>query len=364
MNINGSTYYQRQTLLPEIGIEGQQKLKDASVLVVGAGGLGCAVLEQLCGVGIGIIGIVDNDVVQLSNLHRQSLYTESEIGELKVMSAKRRLSSRNPDCTINSYPEMLDPSSALQLMEGYDIVVDCTDNYSTRYLINDACVLTNKPFVYGAIYRFQGQVAVFNYQNGPTYRCYFSDFPSSESATDCVNSGVIGVIPSIVGNFQALEAIKMVLGMEVLSKDMMLIDLKSMLFQKIMLPQRITDYSFLGEKLDHPFYQIDCAVEGELDHTRVKELMNSGHFDEVIDVREYSEIEEGQSIEGIRVLPLSDIREDRIPEDIGNRILLICKSGKRSREAMNLLNVLRTGDHFSLKGEMSVELMELWKNKR
>ena len=217
--------YHRQIILPEIGEEGQKKLNAAKVLVIGAGGLGCPVLQYLSGAGIGTIGIIDFDVVETSNLHRQVLYGKNDVGTNKALAAKKRLSDLNPDIVINVYPEKLTVKNALTLFADYDIVIDGSDNFSTRYLVNDACIITGKPLVYGAIFKYQGQVSVFNYNNGPSYRCLFPEPPSAGTVPSCSEIGVIGVLPGIIGSFQANEVLKMILGIgEVLDGKLMMYD--------------------------------------------------------------------------------------------------------------------------------------------
>lgn len=357
------TYYQRQIILPEVGKEGMEKLNSAKVLVVGAGGLGSTVLEQLCGSGVGNLGIVDSDTVSYSNLHRQSLYTEEEIGEYKVFCASRRLLKRNPHCKINVYPQSLHIKNAIQLIEPYDIVVDCTDNYSTRYLINDACVLLNKPFVYGAIYRFQGQVAVFNINEGPTYRCLNPEFPSAESATDCVNSGVMSVIPSLIGNFQALQTIKWILGRSDLSNDLLLIDFNQLNFHKMSLGNRRTDYNFLNGELTDSFYERDCPLYFELNVDEVKKLIIEGRIDKFVDVREEEEVKVYEDT-NVKRYPLSGIRT-LFPSDLHKgEVLFFCRSGVRCREAARIAHQKGNGTYYSLNGEMIPELIELWTNRK
>jgi len=199
MNPKEVERYSRQLLLSEVGKEGQKRLLASKVLVIGAGGLGCPILQYLTGAGVGTIGIIDDDVVSVSNLHRQILYGVSSVGQHKAIAAKDRLSDLNPDISIVPYTERLTTKNALSLFSDYDIIVDGSDNFSTRYLVNDACILTNKSLVYGAIYKFQGQVAVFNYQNGPSYRCLFPDPPAPGDAPSCSEIGVIGVLPGIIG---------------------------------------------------------------------------------------------------------------------------------------------------------------------
>lgn len=200
--------YARHISLEEVGESGQQKLLKAKVLMIGAGGLGCPALQYLTAAGVGIIGIVDGDTVDESNLQRQVLFSTSDIGTKKVEAAKTRLEALNPDVTIKIYPENLNRENALNIIDDYDLVIDGTDNFATRYLVNDACVKRNKPFVYGAIHKFEGQVSVFNLDGGPTYRCLFPDAPKPGQIPNCAEVGVLGVLPGIIGTYQATEAIK------------------------------------------------------------------------------------------------------------------------------------------------------------
>ena len=230
LNKNEIQYYHRHLVLPQIGKTGQRALKKAKVLVIGAGGLGCPVLMYLSGGGIGRIGIVDHDKVAVSNLHRQVLYGFSQIGECKAEAAVNRLKDLNPNIVLKAYTQRLSPDNAVDLISQYDVVVDATDNFPTRYLINDICVYLDKPFVLGSIDRFQGQLSVFNFtddqgNNRPTYRCLFPKPPAQETAPDCSQNGVIGVLPGIIGNLQANEVIKVICGVgEVLSGKILMFD--------------------------------------------------------------------------------------------------------------------------------------------
>ena len=203
--------YNRHLILDKVGIEGQQRLKNARVLVIGAGGLGCPVLLYLTAAGVGNIGIIDFDTVDESNLQRQVLFTTEDIGKNKALAAKERLLARNNCIEITVFPEKLTTENALELFGQYDIIIDGTDNFSTRYLVNDACVISNKPLIYGAIFKFEGQVTVFNYQNGPTYRCLFPNPPKAGSVPSCSDIGVLGVLPGLIGLQQANEALKIIL---------------------------------------------------------------------------------------------------------------------------------------------------------
>lgn len=231
--------YNKQLLLPEIGMRGQERIKNARVLIVGAGGLGCPVLQYLAAAGVGTIGIIDYDVVDESNLQRQVLYSTHDIGKSKMEVAAKIISGLNPFVQINAFNEQLEPHNALTLISGYDIVVDCSDNFETRYIINDACVLLNKPFVYGGIHKFEGQLAVFNWQlpdgnYGPTYRCVFPESHSEATELNCSNAGVIGTLPGIIGTLQANEVIKMIAGIgKICSGKIILFNALTLVFSEI-----------------------------------------------------------------------------------------------------------------------------------
>jgi len=233
------TRYSKQLLLPEIGKVGQEKLKSARVLVIGAGGLGCPVLQYLAAAGVGTIGIVDHDVVDETNLQRQVLYSTEDVGRLKAIVASERVSEMNPfvKCEVASWK--LESLNAIEIISSYDIVVDCTDNFETRYLINDACILSNKPFVYGGVHKFEGQLSVFNFISadknpGPTYRCAFPEPHPEETMLNCSLTGVIGTLPGIVGTLQANEVIKMITGIgDVCSGKILLINSLTLNFSEI-----------------------------------------------------------------------------------------------------------------------------------
>ncbi|MDO7613816.1 MAG: HesA/MoeB/ThiF family protein, partial [Crocinitomicaceae bacterium] len=203
--------YSRHILLNEVGQKGQEKISNARVLVVGAGGLGCPVLQYLTAAGVGELGIIDDDLVEMSNLQRQVLYGTSSLGLNKAEAAKKRLEDLNPSIIIHAYSEKLSISNAISLFEKYTIIVDGTDNFETRYLINDAAILTKRPVVYGAIYKFEGQLSVFNYKDGPSYRCLFPEPPQNPEAANCSQVGVLGVLPAIIGSMQANEVLKIIL---------------------------------------------------------------------------------------------------------------------------------------------------------
>ena len=233
------TRYSKQLLLPEIGKAGQEKLKNARVLVVGAGGLGCPVLQYLAAAGTGTIGIVDFDLVDETNLQRQVLYSVDDIGKSKVDAAAKNISRLNSYIELKTINNKLQTQNAINLISGYDIIVDCTDNFESRYLINDACVLLDKPFVYGGIHKFEGQLSVFNFKfsdgnYGPTYRCAFPEPHPEETMLNCSLSGVIGTLPGIMGTLQANEVIKMITGIgAVCSGRILLVNALTLIFSEI-----------------------------------------------------------------------------------------------------------------------------------
>ncbi len=220
--------YKRQIMLPEIGEEGQIKLKQSRVLVIGVGGLGTPILQYLSAGGIGHIGIVDNDQVNESNLQRQILFGVKDLGKLKSIIAKERLSKLNPDVNFEIFNFRLGKKNILEMIRDHDLIFDATDNFSTRYLINDACVAEGKPWIYGAVYRYEGQVSVFNYKNGPTFRCLYPDPPKPGSYTEAEESGLLGVLPGMIGCYQANEAIKIITGFgDVLSGKLLCFNIKT-----------------------------------------------------------------------------------------------------------------------------------------
>lgn len=226
--------YGRQIILPQMGEEGQRKLLDAKVLCIGAGGLGCPTALYLAAAGVGTLGIVDNDKADLSNLHRQILHSEDSVGTAKVDSAKARLSSINSDITIKTYETRLDSSNVMEIFAGYDLVVDGTDNFPTRYLINDACVMLGIPNVHGSIFHFDGQVAVFGSDGGPCYRCLYPEPPPPELAPSCAEAGVMGAICGVIGSLQALETLKLLIGAgENLSGRVLSVDALTMTFRQL-----------------------------------------------------------------------------------------------------------------------------------
>lgn len=324
--------YSRQTVLPEIGIEGQLKLKAAKVLIIGAGGLGCPVLQYLAAAGVGYIGIADHDKVEASNLQRQILYTPDDIGKHKATVAKGKAGALNPFIQIEAYVINVTSANALSLIEPYDIVVDGSDNFATRYLLNDACVILNKPLVFGSIFKFEGQVSVFNYKEGPTYRCIFPEQPSPDETPNCAVIGVVASLPGIVGTLQANEVIKMITGVgETLSGRLLVLNALTMQTQCFGFGR--TDKN---KSITHlSTYAYDCEPNvSSVSLEKLQELLQSGEV-QLIDVREPEE-HAAFNIGGINI-PLSQIPLHNALFHSNNTIVLYCASGIRSAKAVELL---------------------------
>lgn len=225
--------YSRQMQLPEIGELGQLKIKQARVLVIGAGGLGCPILQYLTAVGVGNIGMVDFDKIEVHNLHRQILYTENQVGQPKVTTAKTILENLNPHISMQVFEEKLSGINAKEIIKGFDIIVDGTDNFTTRYLVNDTCVSLNKPLIYGSIFKFEGQIAVFNYNNSKNLRDLFPEPPNPEDVPNCAVNGVLGTLPGIIGTMMAQETLKLILGLPTLKNELLLFDTLHLNFTKL-----------------------------------------------------------------------------------------------------------------------------------
>ncbi|HIK44599.1 MAG TPA: molybdopterin-synthase adenylyltransferase MoeB [Leptolyngbyaceae cyanobacterium M65_K2018_010] len=344
--------YSRHIILPEVGLDGQKKLKAASVLCVGTGGLGSPLLLYLAAAGIGNIGIVDFDVVDQSNLHRQIIHSESWVGKPKIASAKNRILEINPHCQVDLFETRLSSENALDIFKDYDVVVDGTDNFPTRYLVNDACVLLNKPNVYGSIFRFEGQATVFNYQDGPNYRDLYPEPPPPGLVPSCAEGGVLGVLPGIIGTIQANETIKVILGTgNTLSGRLLLYNALDMTFRELKLrpnPVRpvietLIDYEmFCGIPQARQEAEKELADIPEMTVTELKQVLDRGD-DQVLllDVRNPNEYEIA-SIPGAILVPLPDIEQgdgvDRVKSLLnGHRLIVHCKMGGRSATALGIL---------------------------
>ena len=337
--------YSRHLVLPGLGLEGQRKLKGARVLVVGAGGLGAPAALYLAAAGVGTIGLADADRVDVTNLQRQIIHGTATLGARKVDSAKARLGDLNPHVVVTTIAERLTSANAREIVRQYDVVLDGSDNFPTRYLLNDACVLERKPLVYGSIFRWEGQVSVFA-SGGPCYRCLFADPPPPGLVPNCAEGGVVGALPGIIGSLQALEAIKLILGAgETLTGRLLLFDGLRMTFREVTL-RRDPDCPICGtaptvtELMDYDlFCGMPSAAEREVAEVSVEELavaLRGADLPLIIDVREQWEWEVGH-LEGSRHIPLGALAE-RIGEiDTRRDIVTLCHHGMRSLAARELL---------------------------
>lgn len=340
--------YKRQIILPELGIAGQQKLKNARVLMVGAGGLGCPVLQYLVAAGIGFIGIVDDDIVDETNLHRQILYSAGDIGKNKALVAVEKLSILNPHVKFSAYPVRLSMQNADQLFGAYDLVIDGSDNFPTRYLVNDTCVALGLPLIFGSLFKFEGQVSVFNYRGGPDYRSIFPEPPGIDEVPNCAEIGVIGVLPGIIGTYMANEAIKVICEMgEVLSGKLLCVnalDGTSNIF-------KITNSSGSEQNRHSIQAGITDNSGGEITAEELIHLQTNNAADVfLVDVRENYEFED-HNIGGVNI-PLYEL-QDRIrelPEDM--TIVFYCQTGQRSKIAVQLLKEILKAKVYSLKGSI------------
>lgn len=331
-----SNRYDRQIALPEIGLEGQQLLQQAKVLVIGAGGLGCPVLQQLASAGIGTIGIVDGDCIEETNLHRQILYTLLDCGKNKAQTAAEKITQLNSEVITNVYPEFFTVSNAYEIAEIYDVVVDCTDTISTRYLINDIALVLNIPMVYASIHKFEGQVSVFNYQNGPSYRCLFPENENKKEVPNCVTSGVLGVLPNTLGLFQATEVLKIILEIgEVLSGKVLVYNALTCQSQQIAFSRNDSEIE-IGKKRGTALKSIVLSND-------VEQLDNEFFFEKannpsslIIDVRAFHEIPR-LPFENRVEIPLEELEKTTEQLDKQQEIILCCQSGKRSQFALELL---------------------------
>ena len=351
--------YSRHLVLPEVGLDGQRKLKAARVLLVGAGGLGSPAALYLAAAGVGTLGLVDFDVVDRSNLQRQVLHGTSSVGKPKLESARDRLRDVNPHVTVETFNTRLTSADALDVIRGFDIVVDGSDNFPTRYLVNDACVLLGKPNVYGAIFRFDGQASVFDAGRGPCYRCLYADPPPPEMVPSCAEGGVLGVLPGIIGSIQALEAIKLIVGIgETLTGRLLLFDARTLRFRELALTKD-PDCPVCGP---HPTvtklidYEAFCGVGSVrtpaasfVTATALQRERASNPALVVVDVREPHEQAIAQ-IAGTRSIPLGQL-PSRLNELDGHaEIVTLCHHGTRSEKALQILRAAGFANVRSLEG--------------
>ncbi len=354
--------YSRHLILPEVGVEGQLKLKHASVAMIGAGGLGAPLGLYLAAVGIGRIGIVDFDVVDASNLQRQVIHGTKDIGRKKLDSAADRMLDINPNLVIDKHEVALTSENALEILRPYDLVIDGTDNFPTRYLVNDACVLLHKPNVYGSIFRFEGQATVFAYQDGPCYRCLYPEPPPPGLVPSCAEGGVLGILPGIIGVIQATEAVKIIIGRgETLKNRLLLYDALAMRFRELKL-RRDPECPVCG---DHPTvthlidYQKFCGIDGNqtekvvasavVEPIEVKQKLDRQEKFLLVDVREPHEYQIAR-IPGSKLVPLGEL-PNRLQEiDREQEIIVHCKSGGRSQQAVDYLKQIGYANVHNMTG--------------
>lgn len=353
--------YSRHLILPEVGLEGQERLKNASVLLIGTGGLGSPLALYLAAAGIGRIGLVDYDVVEDTNLQRQVIHDTHSLGQLKVESARARLESLNPYIQVQAYNEVFHSTNARQIAESYDILVDGTDNFPTRYLLNDLAVLTGKPYVYGSIFRFEGQVSVFNAAGGPCYRCLFPEPPPPGSVPSCAEGGVFGVLPGTVGTLQATEVIKLILGVgESLSGKLLLYDALEMTMQSVHL-RKNPACRVCGAKatvVDLIDYEQFCGtpargkyhVEGihELEPHEIHNRIQAGEPISLLDVRDPIELQVSR-LPGARILPSGQVMLQVDSLEKNRTWVVFCRTGERSARVTRAL--MDAGlDVYNMKG--------------
>src|SRR5512139_872287 len=343
--------YSRHLLIPEVGLEGQKKLKAASVLVIGTGGLGSPVALYLAAAGVGRIGLVDYDVVDYSNLQRQVIHGMETLDMLKVESARRRMLDINPDIQVDTYNEPFTSANAMRIAADYDVIIDGTDNFPTRYLTNDVCVLLGKPNVYGSIFRFDGQVSVFDARWGPCYRCLFPEPPPPGLVPSCAEGGVLGVLPGTIGTLQATEALKLILGVgEPLIGKLLLFNALDMSFDFVSL-RKNPNCKVCGpdpEVTELIDYEAFCGVPGH-DHDagsvgggwditapELAARMGQGNHLRLLDVREPHELQISH-IEGATLIPLGQLASRLSELDSAEEMVVFCKAGTRSARALELL---------------------------
>jgi molybdopterin/thiamine biosynthesis adenylyltransferase/rhodanese-related sulfurtransferase len=354
--------YSRHLIMPEVGMEGQLKLKQAKVLCIGTGGLGAPLGLYLAAAGVGRIGLVDFDSVDLTNLQRQILFSSTDVGRPKIEAAAERLQNLNPDIQIDRYETRLTSENALDLFKDYDIVVDGTDNFPTRYLVNDACVLLKKPNVYGSIFRFEGQITIFGYPDGPCYRCLYPEPPPPGLVPSCAEGGVLGVLPGIVGAIQAAETLKLIIGKgEPLVGRLLLFDALAMRFRELKLRKNpecpvCGNHPTVTKLIDYAEF---CGIRGEeapAPETTVPEItprdlksrLDRGDDLFVLDVREPHEYQICNL--GGHLIPLGDLSRRVNELDSSREIVAHCRSGKRSAEAVEFLRKAGFRKVLNLKG--------------
>jgi adenylyltransferase/sulfurtransferase len=357
--------YSRHLIMPEVGVEGQEKLKKASVLLIGSGGLGSPLGQYLSAAGVGRLGLVDFDVVEFSNLQRQVMFGTQDVGRPKVEASKERIVQMNPNVQVNPYPIKLNSQNALEIFKDYDIIADATDNFPTRYLVNDACVFLKKPNVYGSIFRFEGQATIFWAEKGPCYRCLFPEPPPPGMVPSCAEGGVLGILPGLIGLVQATEAIKLILGKgNPLIGRLLLFNALDMKFREVKLQKdpdcpvcgthrsitSLIDYEqFCGIRVGEEDTAVPTNGIREVTASELKTLMDRKASFTLVDVREPHEYQIAK-IPGSLLIPLGDIARRAHELDTAQDIVVHCRSGSRSAQAIRTLQKLGFKRLRNLKG--------------
>jgi len=358
--------YSRHLIMPEVGMDGQRRIKQGSVLCIGAGGLGSPAAMYLAAAGVGRIGIVDFDVVDYSNLQRQLLHTTNDVGRTKLESAKSKINALNPHVQVETYEEALSSDNAMRLFKGYDVILDGTDNFPTRYLVNDACVLMGIPNAYGSIFRFEGQASVFATKDGPCYRCLYPEPPPPGLVPSCAEGGVLGVLPGIIGVIQATESLKLLTGIgQPLIGRFLIYDALNMKFRELKLRKdpdcpvcgthptvtKLIDYDqFCGIVQPAQDHSSGATVSAtEITPVELKAKLDAGETPFILDVREPNEYQINK-IPGSTLIPLGELprRYQELPKD--RQIVAHCKMGGRSAKAQDFLKTVGFTDVLNLKG--------------
>jgi molybdopterin/thiamine biosynthesis adenylyltransferase/rhodanese-related sulfurtransferase len=358
--------YSRHLIMPEVGMDGQRKIKAGSVLCIGAGGLGSPAAMYLAAAGVGRMGIVDFDVVDYSNLQRQLLHTTNDVGRTKLASAKDKINALNPHVQVETFEEALSSDNAMRLFKGYDVILDGTDNFPTRYLVNDACVLMGIPNAYGSIFRFEGQASVFGAKDGPCYRCLYPEPPPPGLVPSCAEGGVLGVLPGIIGVIQATESIKLLTGIgQPLIGRFLIYDALNMKFRELKLRKdpdcpvcgthptvtELIDYDqFCGIVQPGQDHSAGATVSAtEITPVELKKKLDAGETPFILDVREPNEYQINR-IPGSTLIPLGELprRYQELPKD--RQIVAHCKMGGRSAKAQDFLKTVGFTDVLNLKG--------------
>ncbi len=354
--------YSRHLIMPEVALDGQKKLKQAKVLTVGTGGLGSPLALYLAAAGVGTLGVVDFDVVDESNLQRQIIHGTSDVGRPKIESARDRITDMNPNVHVEAYEEALTSENALDIFKDYDVIVDGTDNFPTRYLVNDACVLLGKPNVYGSIFRFEGQASVFYAKEGPCYRCLYPEPPPPGLVPSCAEGGVLGILPGAIGTIQATETVKLILGIgDPLIGRLLLYDALGMSFRQMKL-RKDPNCPVCGENptvTELIDYQEFCGIPQanaqeaanevpEISVQDLKQKLDNGESVNVLDVREPHEYEVANI--GARLIPLGELPQRLVELDQDANFAVHCKTGGRSARAVKLLQDAGFQNVYNVKG--------------